>query len=268
MKTVFNMDPLFPHKEFRVGFIGSHSVGKTRQLMKLAKLLRIPTITEGVRQVVTSLGYPSVGAVPDKILMQWQILQHQVEHEQLHVNFLSDRTTIDNAAYFERYCSRHVSYSEAEAYFRLARENAQRYTHLIYFPIAWSDPEADGFRDTDPTERVLIDEIVRDMIIRFGVEDRVYAVREDDFKDPANPSDARLVEIMQALKLYQAMRTNDLTPNPKFFHEGYNSARYGDVTQHLIRLVELKPQLAEYLPQSVKHPTTRGRLDRHTLFGL
>jgi len=220
VKSIYDFDPTFPNADFRVGFIGSHCVGKTTQVKKLGRLLRIPTITEGVRQVVTAMGYANIGDVPDKVLMQWKILQYQIRHEQEFERFISDRTTLDNAAYFHAYNQDVVSTREYWAYMDAARDHAKTYTHLIYFPLAWDNVEADGFRDTDPGERKRIDDIVRTLIDDWNVNRTVYTVTQDDLRDgPA----ARIHEILEHLNLWQAARElGVLTPGttPKEYQRG------------------------------------------------
>lgn len=205
MKSIYDFDPTFPNTEFRVGFIGSHCVGKTSQLKKLAQLLRIPTITEGVRHVIAAMGYRHISEVPDKPLFQWKVMQWQIYNEQALFpgSFLTDRTTLDNAAYFHRYNVDTISTREYWAYLDAAKAHAQSYTHLIYFPIAWDDVVADGFRDTDPAERREVDKVVRSLIDSFGVGKKVYTVMADDYRDGEN---ARLIEILQHLNLWQTIR--------------------------------------------------------------
>jgi hypothetical protein len=208
MKTIFDADPTFPNANFRVGLIGAHSVGKTSQAKALGRCLgSIPVITEGIRYIVDGMGYKNPLEVPDKALMQWKVLQWQIAHELDYGRFVTDRTTIDNAAYFERYTKGIVTAPEYDAYMVRAREHAQSYTHLIYFPVMWLNAEADGFRDTDPDERVAIDTMVMEMVERFGVEDRLYTVTKDDVRDGHG---ARLLEILQQLGLWQAIREQGL----------------------------------------------------------
>jgi hypothetical protein len=204
MKTIFDADPTFPNAEFRVGLIGAHSVGKTSQARSLGQCLRsVKVITEGIRYVVDAMGYKSPIEVPDKALMQWKVLHWQIAHEKDYQRFITDRTTVDNAAYFERYMRGAVSEREYDAYMTTAREHARSYTHLIYFPVMWTDIEKDGFRDTDPTERIAVDTTVMEMVERFDVEDRLYTVTKDDVRDG---SGSRRLEILQHLGLWQAIR--------------------------------------------------------------
>jgi nicotinamide riboside kinase len=210
VKTVYDFDPTFPHENFRVGFIGSHCVGKTTQIQKLGKLLRLPTITEGVRHVVTAMGYKTPEEVPDKALMQWKILQWQVAHEKQYGRFISDRAVIDNAAYFERYVGRIIGQHEYKAYMDAVTLHVRTYTHLVYFPLTWSDITDDGFRDTDPTEREVIDKIIRTFVYNLGLDRKLITVETDDHRDGP---DARLTEILEKLGLWQTIR--ELQPASK-----------------------------------------------------
>lgn len=207
MQSVFDIDLTFPHEKLRVGLIGSHCVGKTKQAIKLGQTLRTPIITECVRHMCAALGYKSIADVPDKVLFQWKVLQWQIRHEEQYERFISDRSTVDNAAYFLAYSSSKCSRAELDSYMRTAERQAKKYTHLIYFPVMWDEAEDDGFRDTDSAERLRVDGLVRDAIAMFGIRSNVYQITKDDMKDGEN---ARLMEILQHLQLYQTIRELNL----------------------------------------------------------
>lgn len=203
MQGIYDFDPIFPHEHFRVGFIGSQSVGKTKQINKLAKYLRIPTITEGARHVMMAMGYSRIENIKDVALFQWKVLAWQIQHEQQYGNFLSDRSTLDNAAYFARYAAPELGWKEASSYFKRAFENAENYTHLIYFPIMWDGVDDDGVRHRDTSERKAVDALVQEYIQNKNVASKVYTITTDDDRDG---EDARLIEIVDALGLHLLSR--------------------------------------------------------------
>src|ERR1035437_7123611 len=101
-------DP-FPQTELKVGLIGSHCTGKTSVGSMLAQWTGFQFLAEGVRDVVHLMGYQRIDEVPDSALMQWNIMRYQIQQEiachQVQqfqgapsVAFISDRTTLDNAA--------------------------------------------------------------------------------------------------------------------------------------------------------------------------
>ncbi len=198
----------FPHSEFRVAFIGSHSVGKTEQLLKIGRLFPGRVIPELIREVVHEMGYESVADVPDKTLMQWLILEKQILEENRLGLFWSDRSTVCNAAYWNAYHAPKVTEAENQAYLSRARDHAQTYTHLIYFPILWDNITNDGFRDTDLAERSRIDEEVRRLIQLWDLEDRIYTVKSDDYEDGEG---TRLTEIFSHLGLWPVLREYKLS---------------------------------------------------------
>lgn len=208
MKTVYDFNPIFPHQELRVGFIGTHSVGKTKQVHKLAKLLRIPTITEAVRHVLVAMGHGNIGDIPDVMLMQWKVLQMQLAQEAEGDTWLSDRTTLDNAAYALYYMHDKMGTGERRSYMERAQANVSRYTHLIYFPVMWGEIEDDGFRGTNRADRLAVDGVVQDLIGLWDLTSKVYTIRQDDWRDG---EDARLIEILEHLNLWQAIREFQLT---------------------------------------------------------
>lgn len=209
----------FPSRDLKVGLIGSHCVGKTTAGTLLAQWTGFPLLAEGVRDIVHLMGYQQIADVPDHALMQWNILRHQINQEAAatrlqevqgapDVAFITDRTTLDNAAYFELYQQGKISDSEFESYMCRALEHAAvTYTHLIYFPILWDHIEPDGFRDTDPEGRRKVDEIVQRLTKDYRFSGSVYTVDADGV---ARSTEERCTAIMKHLNLWPLLRERNL----------------------------------------------------------
>lgn len=136
----------------KIGIIGAQGVGKTTLAEALSKELEYPLIREVVRDVMKDMGITSPrelkGDVEKSTEFQRACLYRQIEEEGKHKNFISDRTTIDNAAYWMKWhAHKNPSHVNTE-YYKTAWENAKKYDLLVYVP-----PEIplvdDGVRSTD-----------------------------------------------------------------------------------------------------------------------
>src|SRR5690606_24742424 len=82
--------------------------------------------------------------------------------------WISDRTTIDNAAYWLTWCHSNATPEERRRYMRLAKMNAlESYDLVVYVPVEFP-PEHDGFRIASPEYQQEIDDLV--MLLLRGWE--------------------------------------------------------------------------------------------------
>lgn len=187
----------------KIGMAGSHSNGKTSQLAALAHTLGLPALSEVVRLVAAEKGIANVAEVPDRAAFQWEVIKRQIEGEEAAGSFVSDRTTVDNCAYFLRYVAPDLPDQDVDLYIALAKGHAETYDHIIYFPILWEEVEDDGFRGTNPEERLQIDWLIRQLLHDWGLWDKTITVTTDDHKDGPG---VRAQEIMAKLHIAGALK--------------------------------------------------------------
>lgn len=172
----------------RIGITGTHSVGKTTLAHSLVEKLnnkdrRIILVKKQVRDVAADLSIQNVEEVARRgpkwfSLFQWEILRRQINSEQYAVkngySFVSDRTTLDNLAY---YMLGNSGDSEAvrKMYEGIALKNMKRgYDLILYLPPV-IPMEGDGFRQTDEEFRDKIDRAIRRLIALHGIA--CYAIK-------------------------------------------------------------------------------------------
>lgn len=180
----------------RIAFIGSHSTGKTTVAKPVAQALGLPFLSEVAREVARHWGY-TPATIPTHLLLDYQqrILRDQMVGEQGAwlgcSGFVSDRSTLDNAAYFLAYVAFKASPEAVYNYLHAARANLDHYDRLILIPPMFP-PVDDGERHTDPREQQRIHEIVCDLIAAWGVAQKVYTVT-------SRTPEERVAEIMEVL---------------------------------------------------------------------
>jgi len=151
----------------RIALIGSHSTGKSCVVEELAHIIKIPVINELAR------GYDlNTNDINKYKHYQKQILLEQIKSETSLIlsngNFISDRSTIDNAAYYLLKCQNVTTLEERKRYCELAMHNSLHYTHLFYIPIE-IPMQSDGFRFENELFRSQIDDKILEIISYFNI---------------------------------------------------------------------------------------------------
>ena len=151
----------------KIVVIGSHSTGKTTLARMLSKKFSIPMISEAARK----FDKEKISNISSKeyINIQKQILDMQLEEESLRNEFISDRSTIDNAAYWIHNCSNNVKDIENINYIDKAIKNIPNYTH-IFLLIPEFYPISDNFRDTNIVYQLQIAEIIHTILVMYQIK--------------------------------------------------------------------------------------------------
>lgn len=174
----------------KIAIVGTHGGGKTTLGRLLATHLSFDLITERVRQTAKALGYGTPRDVPDddRPLFQWASLMSQVSAEDRNESFVSDRSTVDYAAYWTLLIN--PCRDDYQDYRTLARIFARRYDALILVP-APVRAEEDGARFTHMVHET--DVTMRGLLEEWELHGKVIEVLTDG---PEN----RLQEVIAALK--------------------------------------------------------------------
>ena len=156
-------------KDLRIALIGSHGTGKTSIVEELARITKIPIIEELARNY--NMNTPDMDEYKH---YQKQLLLEQLKAEAALFlskgSFISDRSSIDNTAYFLLKCYENSTREEKRRYTQIAIHNSLRYTHLFYVPIEIPLPKDDGFRFKGELFRESVDKRINDIIRYYGVE--------------------------------------------------------------------------------------------------
>jgi predicted ATPase len=177
----------------RIVITGASGVGKTTLVEALAPLLCLPIIPELARQMCVDMGYAKIGSIPDQIDFKKQVLQKQIEEENRLGSFVSDRSTIDCWALWQRWNINDAMTYDTEAYYEQARtQAASGYTHIIYIPPMFACPE-DGFRWTEPDYQKQIDRNVRMTLYEWNLLDKTLTIEDQD-------NDKRLKQVVDWLE--------------------------------------------------------------------
>jgi len=161
----------------RIIITGASGVGKTTLVEALTPLLSLSQIPELGRDICHQMGYQKLTDIPDQEAFKRAVLEAQISRENELGEFVSDRSTIDCWALWQRWniCSA-MSY-DSESYYESSREQAQKYTHVIYVRPMFQ-PVDDGFRWTDLDYQKQIDRLVRMTLFDFALLERTFVLNE------------------------------------------------------------------------------------------
>jgi hypothetical protein len=159
----------------------------------LAPLLSVPIIPELARQMCLDMGYDKIGNIPDQEGFKKQVLNRQIEEENRLENFVSDRSTIDCWALWQRWNQNTAMTYDTEEVYAKARSQAETYTHIIYVPPMFP-PVDDGFRWTEPDYQKQMDRIIRMTLYDWNLWDKTLTISDKD-------SDARVREVLAWMEI-------------------------------------------------------------------
>lgn len=152
----------------KIGIAGAHGVGKTTLAVELSKCLNLPMIDEVARKVANDLQIDSLEELYYNkdlaLIFQTLIAERQKTSEQVYkdTGFVSDRTLIDNHAYWYLYGLDTISGVD-ELLKSKRHEYDNLYDLIVYVPIEFSVQD-DNFRFVCEGCRNLIDKIIRDVL--------------------------------------------------------------------------------------------------------
>ena len=150
----------------KIGFIGSHGVGKTTLCFDVAaRLKRLDLGVELVKEVARACPLPinrETTADAQAWILHTQIAEEIVAASRYDI-VVSDRTVLDNYAYMVHKIGHHAAYES------LVPHWMRTYDALFKVPIV-DAPSFDGIRDTSTTFQTEIDELIEELITEYGVQ--------------------------------------------------------------------------------------------------
>jgi len=150
----------------RITISGSHGVGKSSLARQLSEFLLLPRIDEVARTVAEGWFSDSNAiknaSLAQRTLFQLSVFYKQIQEEDRHSEFISDRSIFDVVAYSKYY---ELPNKVIEMLKKEAVEQSKEYDLIIYCPIPEiSEIVADGFRFTDKESQVEIDRILQELL--------------------------------------------------------------------------------------------------------
>lgn len=157
----------------KIGICGAQGVGKSTLARALSEHLGLPLIGEQAREVIKLLNFDRPRELRDKpqvgVTYQVRCLFSQIRaEEEQEPGFVSDRTFIDNAVYFNKWHAHQAASGFACLYYEICRQGVKNYDLVVYVPpeIPLKD---DKFRSVNLDYQSEIDFLVRLFLQGFPV---------------------------------------------------------------------------------------------------
>jgi len=144
-----------------IGIMGTHCSGKTTLATAVANKMRLPLIV-GTARKIPEERLTCIGGQIDAMLAQ-------IRAELPHWGFVSDRTVIDNYAYYSYWAEKTTTTDGLDWNILKMAEGYVKNHHydVIFFVNETLPLEDDGFRDTDPAYQTWILEFMRKYMSDF-----------------------------------------------------------------------------------------------------
>lgn len=148
---------------YKIAIIGSQSTGKSTLGNQLSENMNIRLITELARK------WDIEKATQTELIdIQKELLNLQIEEERKHEQFISDRSTIDNLAYWIHNVSPIVDREENGLYVKTALGNVKNYSHIFLLTPEFY-PVDDGFRNTNIIYQLQIAEVINTILRLYNI---------------------------------------------------------------------------------------------------
>lgn len=166
----------------RLVIIGAASSGKTTLAKELSKKLRLKLIPEQARIICNKLGYKNIYNIKNTKEFRLLVLNEQIKLEEKYKNFISDRGTIDCWVHWLRWNIETAKSYESEKYYKLAKNQALKYSNIIYIPRLIK-LKSDGFRWNDEDYQNQIDRLFKETLLSWELMSRTIVARSIKLKD-------------------------------------------------------------------------------------
>lgn len=173
----------------RLGMVGTVSVGKT----SLVKELRKSFLFKNYKFFTERSAYLKSKGVPlnkESTFNGQLVFMAERAKELVHENFITDRTSIDVAAFTQ--ASKNISSIEKIGIVFVLLELAKQYDLIIYIPPT-IPLVRNGVRSADAKYRSLIDELIKRLLKHPHIADKVYNIQSDNLY-------TRALEITEMMK--------------------------------------------------------------------
>jgi len=167
----------------RIAFCGASGTGKTVLMNFVAETFKLEVNPIGARSVAKAMGFDSpydVDAAGQRAAFQRRLLGEKVYWEAVRGSFVTDRTVLDNLCYTMLH---NIDSIDGET-LQLAKDAAQRYTHVIVCPmLAFFDLAADHARKTSLAYHELYEAALRGLLQRYVDPEKVEVLEMSRLED-------------------------------------------------------------------------------------
>lgn len=168
-------------KIIRIGTSGAFSTGKSTLCKAISERNNLSLVKEVARSVAKDFGLTRIQDLRDRIELrayfQWGCLLQQLSREANQKgSYISDRTPVDNAMYWEIYNRGYFPEIINQNYLEMCKRHMETYDFVILVTPEFSIVD-DGFRATNEKLQSEENLIVLDFLHRWLPSDKILRVR-------------------------------------------------------------------------------------------
>lgn len=134
----------------KITISGTEGTGKTTLVKAVSERYKIPMISEYAREIAKEMNILNLRqmSLEETYKFQNEVLKRKIEEESKHNSFIADRSTIDNLAYYLRWCGRDIRDELTQEYMNKCVKQLKLYDKVFVLPWNSVPHEVDGFRTT------------------------------------------------------------------------------------------------------------------------
>lgn len=180
----------------KIAISGSAGTGKTTLAEVLSERMGVQCIPEGVREYLVSRGVVDFRNMTpaDTMEMQSHLLDQKIKLENVHTDFVADRSTADNLAYCLRWCARDIQDSILSEYMVRCEQHISVYDLIVFCPWGAIPYKRDNLRSRHLYYQYEMDRLIFGILAQWTSQ--YYVLKSIDLED-------RVLELQNVISRYR-----------------------------------------------------------------